>query len=29
VKVFDRRGAELAHESLYTDDDEEDDAPDA
>jgi len=29
VKVFDRRGAELAHESLYTEDDDEDDAPDA
>ena len=24
VKVFDRRGSELAHESLYTEDDEED-----
>jgi hypothetical protein len=29
VKVFDRRGSELAHESLYTEDDEEEDAPDA
>jgi hypothetical protein len=25
VKVYDRRGTELAHESLYTEDDEEDD----